>query len=48
MEDSPNPTNANLDSIKFILYLNFETFPVLATDIPQPEEDSLTEEKSWS
>ena len=37
---------AKSDSIKHIPYLSFETFPVPATDIPQPV-DGYADEKSF-
>ena len=46
-EDFVKPTKTKADSIKGILYLDFETFPVPVIDTPEPMDEGVAEEKSF-
>ena len=46
-EDYVKPTKTKADSIKGILYLDFETVPVPVIDIPEPMDEGVAEEKSF-
>ena len=46
-DDYVKPTKTKVDSVKGILYLDFETSPVPVVDIAQPMDEGVAEEKSF-